>query len=56
MGVVKHGGSGNEEGTAAQPKKEQGRQTGVKKEAKVKDAGTEDSSWGQCAWSFRAGV
>lgn len=29
---------------------------GVKKEAKVKDAGTEDSSWGQCAWSFRAGM
>lgn len=54
MGVVKHGGSGNEEGMAAYQRKS--RETGVKKEAKVKDAGTEDSSWGQCAWSFRAGV
>lgn len=37
-------------------RKSKGDQMGVKKEAKVKDAGTEDSSWGQCAWSFRAGV
>lgn len=28
----------------------------VKKEAKLTDAGTEGGSWGQCAWSFRAGA
>lgn len=47
---------GMKKGRQHSQRKSKGDKTGVKKEAKVKDAGTEDSSWGQCAWSFRAGV